>query len=112
MRWTAERGGSCEDAVVEVEQAGLDGPNDAKLYLKGDCTSACSKQSDVLQGVVEHQSGTQLTCAATSLPPSTKTAKSSTGDASARNAAGGRARQAEPVSLQGRGLDKCVEGDE
>jgi hypothetical protein len=24
----------------------------------------------------------------------------------------GRARQAEPVSLQGRGLDKCVEGDE
>ena len=68
MRWTAERGGSCEDVVVEVEQAGLDGPNDAKLYLKGDCTNACSEQSDVLQSVVEHQSGTQLTCAATSLP--------------------------------------------
>jgi hypothetical protein len=68
MRRSAERGGSCKDAVIEVEQACLAGANDAQLYLKGDCTSAFSEHSDVLQGVVEHQSGTQLRSAATSLP--------------------------------------------
>ncbi len=68
MGWTAERGGSGEDAVVEVEQAGLGAPNDAKLYLSGDLDGACSEQKDILQGVVEHQSRQWLTSAAASLP--------------------------------------------
>src|ERR1700760_1230183 len=57
LRWAAERGGSGEDTVVEVEQSGLGGPYDATLHLHSDCAGAFSKQANLLHRIVEHQAG-------------------------------------------------------
>ena len=64
--------------------------NGRQAVSKGDCSSRV-KQSDVLQGVVEHSPELQLTCSAKSCTPN-EDGESSTGRYP-RKCCGGRARR-------------------